>query len=422
MKCAVTSVLLVLAGTCFASDVQVIEQIVAKVNNEIITKGELDKALRDTTADLTKQQLTPDRMKELLKEAGTNVLRDKIDQMLLVQKAKELSIDVDSDVSKRLAQLQVEAKRMGNCSECDDPEKFQQYIREGTGMSFEDFKQQMKDNFMTGEVIRREVGSRISISKAEQLKYYEEHKNEFVREEQVLLREILVSTDGKDAKGAALAEKKAKDLSARARKGENFGKLAHDNSDSETARNDGELAPFKRADLKKELADIVFAQSKGYVTEPVKQSNGFLILKVEEHYTPGLQPFESVQNEVMEKIYMPRMQPALREYMTRLRKDAFLEIRAGYSDSGAAPGKDTSWRDPAKLTPQTVTKQEVAMHIRRRRLLFMVPVPGTSKSPRSWTTPPLEANPRPEPPAGSAAPPAAPSATPNQTAPASPQK
>jgi peptidyl-prolyl cis-trans isomerase SurA len=412
MKCAFTSVLLLLAGTCSAGDVQVIEQIVAKVNNEIITRGELDKTLRDATAELTRQQLPQDRMKEFLKDASANVLREKIDQMLLVQKGKELSIDVDSDVSKRLAQLQVEAKRMGNCPNCDDPDRFQAYIREGTGMSFEDFKQQTKDNFITGEVVRREVGSRISISKAEQLKYYEEHKTEFVREEQVLLREILISTEGKDAKAIAVAEKKAKDLATRARKGENFGKLAHDNSDSETARDEGAIQqPYKRADLRKDLADIVFAQSKGYVTEPVKQPNGFLILKVEEHYTQGLQPFESVQDEVMQKIYMPRMQPKLRDYLTKLRKEAFLEIRAGYIDTGAAPDKDTSWRDPSKLTPQTVTKQEVAMHVRRRRLLFMVPVPGTAKSPKSWSTAPPETNQ-----------PSAPAANPDQPKPGSAQK
>jgi hypothetical protein len=74
---------------------------------------------------------------------------------------------------------------------------------------------------------------------------------------------------------------------------------------------------------------------------------------------------------------MPRMQPAVRTYLTKLRQDAFLEIRVGYVDTGAAPGKDTSWKDPAKLVPATVTKQEVISRIRRRRLLWMVPVPGT---------------------------------------------
>ncbi len=159
--------------------------------------------------------------------------------MLLVQKAKDLSITVDQDLSKYMAQLQLESK-------ITDPDKFQQYVREQSGMSFEDFKQQAKDSMLTREVVRREVGGRIVIPKAELQKYYDEHKNEFIREEEVVLREILISTEGKDAAGIAAAEKKAKDLVARARKNENFGNMARDNSDAETARNYGDLPPFKR--------------------------------------------------------------------------------------------------------------------------------------------------------------------------------
>jgi hypothetical protein len=73
------------------------------------------------------------------------------------------------------------------------------------------------------------------------------------------------------------------------------------------------------------------------------------------------------------------MQPALRAYLTKLRQEAFLQIKPGYVDSGAAPGKDTSWQAVQKLKPQTVTKEEVAMRTRRKRLLFAVPVPGTEK-------------------------------------------
>jgi parvulin-like peptidyl-prolyl isomerase len=406
MKCVVASLPLVLASVCFATDVKVVEQIVAKINNQIITSGELDRARQQAAAELKRQQLPADRMSALMKQAEGDLLRDKIDQMLLVQKAKDLSIDVDAEVSKRLAQIQVDSK-------ITDQDKFQQYLREQTGMSFEDFKQQMRESFMTSDVIRREVGSRISISKAEQLKYYEDHKADFVREEQVVLREILVSTEGKDAKGAAVAEKKAKDLAARARKGENFGNLARDNSDAETARNYGDLPPFKRGVLKKEIEDVVFAQNKGYVTDAIKQPNGFLILRVEEHYQPGLQPFELVENEVMEKLYMPRMQPAVREYLTKLRREAFLEIRAGYTDSGAAPGKDTAWKDPAKLTPQTVTKEEVAMRTRRKRLLWVVPIPGTKTTVGGGTASSATH------PAPAAAAPGTPGATSNQQIPGS---
>jgi parvulin-like peptidyl-prolyl isomerase len=369
-KSTVSLCFLAVAGGAWAADAIVVEQIVAKVNNEIVTQGELDRSRAQIEAELKHQQLPPEKVQQTMKDVEPDLLRDRIDQLLLVQKGKELEIKVDDEVSKFMAQIQLDSK-------ISDPEKFHTYIREQSGMSYEDFKQQAKDSMLTREVVRHEVGGRISISKAEAQKYYDEHKGEFVRDEQVLLREILISTEGKDEKGIAEAEKKAKDLVARARKAENFGALAKDNSDAESARNEGVLPAFKRGDLKKDLEQAVFTQQKGYVSDPIRQANGFLILKVDDRYEAGLQPYDLVENEVMEKLYTPRMQPEVRKYLTRLRREAFVEIREGYVDTGAAPGKDTSWRDPAKLVPATVTKQEVATKIHRKRLLWMVPIPKT---------------------------------------------
>lgn len=360
------------AGLALA-DVKLVEQIVAKVNNEIITRGELDRTRRQLEAELKRQGLTGERLKQALQEAEKDLLRDRIDHLLLVQRGKDLNINIDTEVSKYLAELQLQFK-------ISDPDKFQQFVREQTGQPFEDFRQQTKDGFLTRRVIQQEVGSKINIPRSEVLKYYEEHKNEFVRDEQVFLREIFISTEGKDAAGVAAAEKKAKDLVERARKKENFGILARDNSDAATAPNYGELGAFKRGELRPEIEALVFKQGRGYVTDPLRQPNGFLILKVEERFEKGLQPFEVVEQEIMEKLYSPRMQPAVRAYLTRLREDAFLEIRSGFVDSGAAPGKDTTWKDPAQFKPQTVTKEEVASQSRRRRLLWLLPVPGTKIS------------------------------------------
>jgi peptidyl-prolyl cis-trans isomerase SurA len=351
--------------------VKLVEQIVAKINNEIITQGDLERSRHQLEAELKRQGLGGERLEETLKAAEKDTLRDRIDQLLLVQKGKDLNINVDSEVSKYLAELQLQFK-------VSDPDKFQQFVREQTGMPYEDFRQQTKDGMLTRRVVQQEVGSKISIPRTEVQKYYEEHKNEFVREEQVFLREIFISTEGKDAAGVAAAEKKAKELVERARKKENFGNLARDNSDAATAPNYGELGAFKRGDLRKEIEDLVFKQDRGYVTDPLRQPNGFLILKLEERYAAGLQPLEVVENEVMEKLYSPRMQPAVRTYLTRLRQDAFIEIRDGYVDSAAAADKDTRWRDPAQFKPLTVTKEEVAMRTRRRRLLWLIPIPFTS--------------------------------------------
>ena len=355
-------------------DIRIIEEIVAKVNSDIITRGDLVRARKQLEEALrARGGGTPEQLQKALDQRAADLLREKIDDLLLVQKANQLSINVDPEVSKYLADLQLKAK-------IADPEKFHDWIRQQSGQTFEDFKQDVKNNMLKSRVVQQEIGRTINISKADAQKYYSEHNNEFVREERVFLHEILVSTENKDAAGIAAAEKKAKDLVARARRGEKFPELARDNSDSPTAPQGGDLQQgYKKSELNEALVKLIWDQPRNYVTDPIRMPNGFLILKVDEHHKTGLADFEEVQDEITNKLYMPRFEPKVREYMTRLRQEAFLEIREGFVDSGAAPGKDTRWQDPAQLRPETTTKEEVAAKVHKKRLLWMVPV-GTIDS------------------------------------------
>jgi peptidyl-prolyl cis-trans isomerase SurA len=357
-----------------AADVHVVEEIVAKINGDIITRGDLDTARRETAARLQQQGASGPALDKALKDEEKDTLRDQIDTLLLVQHGKDLNINVDSDVTKRIAELQI-------TSGIADPDKFHDWLHEKFGIPYEEIRQKIHDQILTQRVISQEVMSRINVPHSEVEKYYAEHKGDFVRKEQVFLRQILIATDGKTPDQAAQAEKRAKDLVARARKGEKFAELAKQYSDDETTKDSfGELPPYNRGQLRKDIEDIVFKEKKGYVTDPIKLPNGFLILRIEERYEAGQAPLESVENEIQERLSMPQMQPKVRELLTRLREDAFLEIRAGYLDSGAAPGKNTAWQDPAQLKPETVTKQEVAAHRHRKRLLWTVPIPGTDKN------------------------------------------
>jgi peptidyl-prolyl cis-trans isomerase SurA len=368
------SLLLLLgAGIASAADVTVIEQIVAKVNGDIITRGEIERTRRQMEADMRQRGATPAQIQEAMAERAKNILRERIDQLLLVQKGKELDIKVDTDVTKYIADLQLKSK-------IADPEKFQAYIKEQTGMSFEDFKSETKNGLLTQRVIGQEVQSRINVSRAEIEKYYNEHKDEFVREDRVFLRQILISTDGKDAAGVAASEKKAKDIVTRARKGEKFFELAQANSDdANTAQQGGDIGSFTRGQLRKDIEDVMFKAERGYVTDPMKQPNGFLILRLEETHKKGLASVEEVENEIRDKLYRPLFDPKIREYLTRLRVDAFLEIREGFLDTGAAPGKDTRWQDPATLRPETVTVEELSTKLRHKKLLWAIPMPGTHR-------------------------------------------
>lgn len=370
-------VLLFAVGGSWAADPLLVDEIVCKVNGDIITRGDLEKGKFELQGLLQQQGLKGAELQRVYEEQSKNILRDRIDQFLLVQKGKDLNLNVESELSKYMAEIQ---KKSG----IGDPEKFQDYVRQNTGMSFEDWKSEQKNGMLTQRVIRQEVGGKMNVKRDEVQKYYSEHMTEFVREEQVLLREILVSTKDlatgkdKDAAGIAAAEKKAKDLTARARKGERFPELARDNSDAVTAQNFGELGAFKAGMLNATIEKLVWTQPKGYVTDPVRVDAGFEIFKVEEHTKQGQAALEDVESEITERLYAPKMQPAVREFLTKLRSSAFLEIKNGYVDSGAAPGKNTAWVDPATLKPETTTKKEVSSKIHHKRLLWAIPVPGTT--------------------------------------------
>jgi peptidyl-prolyl cis-trans isomerase SurA len=360
-----------LAVALYGSDITLMEEIICKVNGDIITRGEMthDKKMLET--EMRQQGLTGARLNEALAENSRNILREKIDQLLLVQKAKELDIKVDSELNKQILDIQRNTKIV-------DPEKFQEYVHQQIGVPFEDYKAELKNNLLREKVVREEISRKIMFKKEELQAYYDAHKDEFMRQERVFLREIFISTDQKDAAGVAAAEKKARDLVTRARKGERFAEMAQSNSDAPNAAQGGEMPPLEKKDLLPEIVASAWNQSRGYVTDPIKLEKGFGIFKVEEHQKAGLAEFEEVQYEVQDKLFRPKMQPALREYMTKLRAVAFLEIKPGWEDTGAAPGKDTAWSDPATLKPETITKAEVAARGHRRKLLGFVPIPGTN--------------------------------------------
>lgn len=371
-KIAVLSLTAVAA--VMAADIRVVEEIAAKVNGDIITRGELDQTRKEIEQALKAEGLTGGKLQEALREYASNALRDQIDQLLLVQKAKDLTINVDPEITRELAAMQVQSK-------IADQDKFREYIYQGTGMTYEDFRDRKRRQYLAQRVIGQEVGRTVNIPEAEAQKFYEEHKAEYVRKAQVFLSLILISSDGKNPQQAATAETKAKDVTARARRGDKFTDLVREFSDDpETARNGGALPPFEPGQQDKAIEDIVFKQSKGYITDPIKLPQGYAILRIDDRYEAGQASFEEVKPEIQDRLARPKMEPKIREYLTRLRTNAFLEIKDGYVDSGAAPGKDTRWHDVAQLKPQTTTKEEVAARVKQRKKLWFVPVPGTNKS------------------------------------------
>ncbi len=363
------------AAICLAADVpkpevNVVDQIIAKVNGDIVSQDEIRRVAKETAQEMKAQGVAGPQAEQMLREKEKNALRDRIDELLLTQKGKELNINVDSEISKYMASLQRQ-------SGITDTEKFHDYVRQQSGLSFEDFLSEAKNQALTREVISQEVGRHINVTDQEVQAYYDAHKKDFIREEKVFLSEILISTENKDAAGVAAAKKKAETLSADAKRGQRFAELARDNSDAATAKDGGALGGYKKGELNKEIEDAVWNLPRGAVTAPIKIATGFEVFKIEDHTKAGLAPVADVKPEIENILYGPKMQPKVREYLTQLRTQAFLQIKPGFIDTGASPGQDTKWQDPAVLKPETVTKREVEEKTRHKRFLG-IPIPGTS--------------------------------------------
>jgi peptidyl-prolyl cis-trans isomerase SurA len=118
-----------------------------------------------------------------------------------------------------------------------------------------------------------------------------------------------------------------------------FDAVARQSSDGPTAAQGGDLGYFQRGTLARELENRAFAMRPGEVGDVVRTKQGFLILKVIEHEQAGVAPLKDVERQIEDQLYFQKLQPTLRTYLTKLREDAYIDIRPGYVDTGASPNQ-----------------------------------------------------------------------------------
>jgi peptidyl-prolyl cis-trans isomerase SurA len=335
-----------------------VAEIIARVNDQIITRSDYERAMNEMDAEARRHGAS---MQEI--SAGHNdLLRNLIDQQLWLSKGKELGITGETDLIKRLNEI----RKQSNLESMEDLEK----AAKEQGVSFEDFKANIRNSIITQQVMRQEVGKRIQFTPGEAQRYFEQHKQEYVRPESVTLAEILVSTgtpapaaaDGvtppEDAQKLAAAKAKAEDIEAKLHAGGDFAQLARTFSDGPTAAQGGDLGQFQRDKLAKVLEDKTFALKAGEFTAPIRTKQGYIILKVVQHVYGGVPQFKDVEDQVEENFYMARMEPAMRDYLTTMREQAFIDIKPAYTDTGAS-ARQTKPIYSAYVPPSPKKKRKV---------------------------------------------------------------
>ncbi len=308
---------------------KVVDEIVARVNAEIILKSEYENAKKELRDLLQKRDnLQGAQLEKEYEDSQKNLLRDMVDQSLLLQKAKEMDMNADLEVIKSMERLRQE-------NSIPTMEALEQAII-AQGTSLDDFKQSIRTQYLSSQVLGREVDSKIVITTEQLRSYYEAHKQEFDRPEGVRLSEITILTQEKVPAQAELQKKKAEDALAALKRGDDFVEVAKKYSESQTAQDGGGLGFFQKGQLAKFLEDQAAKLEKGQVSDLLTLQDAFMIVKLDDKHNGGILPFELAQSEIQDRLWRERRAPRIREYLTKLRSEGFVEIRSGYTDTGAA--------------------------------------------------------------------------------------
>lgn len=331
---------LALATTARAQEPELVNEIVARVNNEIITRVDYLNALRDFKEELARQmqqagKTEADVNAEYERQKST-VLDYMIDDLLLEQKAKELNIDVEAEVNQRM-------KEIANQNGAPNVLAFENELKK-QGIDPESARASIRKQIQQQYVIQREVLSPIfqRLNDKDKRVFYDNHQKEFTVPGEVTLSEIFLPLEGHTA---AEVDQRAKRLVAELRAGKGFAVAVQENSPAGRASRaqNGKLGTFKQGELKEDISAAISTLKAGEITEPIRLQDGFQIVRLDDRKETTVRKFEDadVQNAIGKAATMERAEEARKKYLKKLRQDAFVEISKGYVTAQAKPADKT---------------------------------------------------------------------------------
>lgn len=321
------------------SQPQIIEQVLVKVNGDIITKSDLEE--RQIVA-LRQKQVNPEllksdeQLKKALADVTPQILANSIDELLLTQLGREKGMKLsDEQFNRWLANMRKEQN-------LEDEKRFQEALKQ-EGMTLSDVRKNVERQFLLQEVQRDEFGGKLQITEEEARQYYQVNSKEFAEPATVTLREILIEVPTVNQQGKPMvsvgrddeAAKKAADVRARLLAGEDFAKVAVEVSAGASKANGGLIGPIATAELSADLQKTLEAMKPGDITQPLRSSRGYQILKLETSKPAGIRPFDSVRDLVADRVYQQRASNEMRKFLDRVRRQAIIvwkneELRKAY--------------------------------------------------------------------------------------------
>ena len=304
----------------------VLEEILVKVNGEIITKTQLEERqvqfLRDQRAQGTLDENTSDAdLERLLSEATPQMIVDAIDELLVVQHGKEMGVELDED---RFSGIVENIKEQ---NEIETDEAFDEILA-AEGMTMEDLQRAMERQFIMSSVQQIEIINKITLTDTEAREYYEDHPLEYRIPSRITLREILIAAPTDAATGTVAStalEQRARDTLARVAAGESFAAVAAEVSDAPSKANGGLIGPLSDEDLAPVVLALLEGLAPGDVSESIRTALGYQMFQLESATPASRRPFEEVRDDIANRAFNERRTVEYTAFMRQLHTDAIIE-------------------------------------------------------------------------------------------------
>ncbi len=313
-RSAILAFLLVFSGAVFFFGQDVIEEIVAIVNDDIITLSQFRAEQEDFYLAL-RDQFKGEELEKRYADMKENILERMITDLLLLQEAEKMEgMDPDEQLRLWLENL----KKENNIN--TDAELIRALQQQG--VDFETWKKKMKENIMRDAVIGSEVRRYIVVDDSDIVSYYKLHPEEFTELPEYKLRAIYLSAEG----GNEEVEAKKREINEKISSGEDISSLASKYSEGPEKENQGELGSFKKGELEKDLEQAVEKLKVGEMTPWLKVRAGWFLLKLEEKKESRLKSFEEARREIEEKFFNEKSQKKLEEFLKKLKERSHIKI------------------------------------------------------------------------------------------------
>lgn len=295
---------------------QTIDRIIAVVNEEIITQADVDKVLAAIEAEYKSVYPDPQQLEQRLKEVKENIIKQMIEEKLILSEAKKLGLSVaDEIVQGRIEQLK---------------ENFSSVQEFEAALAVEGLTlKELRDRFNEQEIMKKAVEyfvrSKVKIGLAEIKQYYQVHQKEIVRPERVKAKSIFIRADEPSDQFEAL--EKMKIIFERLKRGEDFAALAKECSQGAMAEEGGDLGFIEKGQLMQEIDEAIFALNPGEFTHVLKAPHGYRIFKVIEKEPAEPLSFSEVQDLIKDMLYKQEFAETFKRWIDELKQSSYIVIK-----------------------------------------------------------------------------------------------